>query len=174
MDGRGRQRPAAEMLTAEAGTAAGHAGGRSGHSSDGNGGSDHGEFNDGVGRGPRGRRRRILRWGIIGDEASGSRPAMDADEASGAKASCCHLAMDADEASGAGASSCHPAMNAVEASGAEAGCGPIHVVELAASAAGALALLPLQWPTRMHSWRRAGVEPMAEDVATGCVAASEL
>ena len=59
------------------------------------------------------------------------------------------------------------AMNADEASSAEAGCGPTHVVELAASAAGALALLQLQRP--MHSGRRAGVEPMAEDAATGGV-----
>ena len=49
--------------------------------------------------------------------------------------------MDADEASGAEASSCHLAMNADEARGAEASCGPTHVVELAASAAGALALM---------------------------------
>ena len=48
-----------------------------------------------------------------GAKASGGRPPMDADEVSGTEGSGCRPALDADEASSAEASGCRPAMGAV-------------------------------------------------------------
>ena len=146
----------------------GHAGGRSGHSSDGKlsataavttanltMGSDEayegggGEFYDGESLGMR-PAAAALRW--MRTRPAAPRPA----------AAIWRWMLTRSAAQGPAA-----AMNADEASSAEAGCGPTHVVELAASAAGALALLQLQRP--MHSGRRAGVEPLAEDAAPGGV-----
>ena len=64
MDGRGRQQPAAEMRTAEAGAAAADMlAAEVGTAATATAAVTTANLTMEIGRGPRGRRRRILRWG---------------------------------------------------------------------------------------------------------------